>query len=177
MIQKAAEFAAMAHKGTMRKGSQIPYIYHPMEVAVIVAQLTSDPEVIAAAYLHDVLEDTPTTPEELGAAFGRRILELVQSETEDKSLSWRERKEATVRRIASASLETKILTLGDKLSNMRDTARDYLVVGDAVWLRFHETNREQHRWYLEGILKGLSQLEKTRPYQELSELYRLVYQT
>lgn len=176
MIKKAAEFAAMAHKGTMRKGSQIPYIYHPMEVAVIVAQLTSDPEVIAAAYLHDVLEDTQTTPEELEAVFGRRILELVQTETEDKSLTWRERKAATIQRLAEAPLETKILALGDKLSNMRDTARDYLVMRDAVWLRFHEKDREQHRWYLAGILKGLRQLEHTRPYQELSELYELVYQ-
>ena len=65
MIQKAAVFAAKAHEGMMRKGSRIPYIYHPMEVALIVAQMTDDPEVIAAAYLHDVLEDTSVTPEEL----------------------------------------------------------------------------------------------------------------
>ena len=65
MIQKAAVFAAKAHDGMMRKGSKIPYIYHPMEVALIVAQMTDDPEVIAAAYLHDVLEDTSVTPEEL----------------------------------------------------------------------------------------------------------------
>ena len=57
MIQKAAVFAAKAHEGMMRKGSKIPYIYHPMEVALIVAQMTDDPEVIAAAYLHDVIED------------------------------------------------------------------------------------------------------------------------
>ena len=87
MIQKAALFAAKAHEGMMRKGSQIPYIYHPMEVALIVAQLTNDPEVIAAAYLHDVLEDTSVTPEELGAAFGSRVLSFVQAESEDKSLS------------------------------------------------------------------------------------------
>lgn len=69
MIRKAAEFAAKAHEGAVRKGSRIPYIYHPMEAAVIVAQMTEDEEVIAAAYLHDVLEDTAVT----GRAAGERI--------------------------------------------------------------------------------------------------------
>ena len=67
MIRKAAEFAAKAHEGAVRKGSRIPYIYHPMEAAVIVAQMTEDEEVIAAAYLHDVLEDTAVTAEQLKA--------------------------------------------------------------------------------------------------------------
>lgn len=80
----------------MRKGSKIPYIYHPMEVALIVAQMTDDPEVIAAAYLHDVLEDTSVTPEELERTFGGRILSLVQEESEDKERTWRERKASTI---------------------------------------------------------------------------------
>ena len=71
MIQKAAVFAAKAHEGMMRKGSKIPYIYHPMEVALIVAQMTDDPEVIAAAYLHDVLEDTSVTPDPVHGAGGK----------------------------------------------------------------------------------------------------------
>ena len=57
MIQKAAEFAAHVHAGALRKGSKLPYIVHPREVAMIVAMMTEDPEVIAAAYLHDVIED------------------------------------------------------------------------------------------------------------------------
>lgn len=74
MIRKAAEFAAKAHEGAVRKGSRIPYIYHPMEAAVIVAQMTEDEEVIAAAYLHDVLEDTAVTAEQLEKEFGGRVL-------------------------------------------------------------------------------------------------------
>ena len=88
MIRRAAAFAAKAHEGMMRKGSRIPYIYHPMEVALIVAQMTDDPEVIAAAYLHDVLEDTSVTPEKIQGEFGARVLSLVQAESEDKSLTW-----------------------------------------------------------------------------------------
>ena len=70
MIQKAAEFAAYAHAGALRKGSKLPYIVHPREVAMIVAMMTEDPEVIAAAYLHDVIEDAGVRYEELEEQFG-----------------------------------------------------------------------------------------------------------
>lgn len=176
MIERAAEFAAKAHEGVMRKGSKVPYIYHPMEVALIVALLTTDEEVIAAAYLHDVLEDTDVTPEELEAAFGPRVRSLVESESENKALTWKERKGATIQRLKTASMETKILTLGDKLSNMRSTARDYMVEGERLWQRFHETRPESHRWYLEGVLEGLKELENTSAYQELVRLYHFVYE-
>ena len=85
MIREAADFATEAHKGMVRKGGGIPYIYHPMEVALLSSQMTEDEEVIAAAYLHDVLEDTSVTAEELKARFGDRVLALVLAETEDKS--------------------------------------------------------------------------------------------
>ena len=176
MIQKAAVFAAKAHEGMMRKGSRIPYIYHPMEVALIVAQMTDDPEVIAAAYLHDVLEDTSVTPEEIQGEFGARVLSLVQAESEDKSLTWKERKANTVAHLKRAPREVKLLTLGDKLSNMRSTARDYMVIGDEIWQRFNEKHRESHRWYLEGILDGLEELRELAQFQELERLYHMVYE-
>ncbi|MDO4267219.1 MAG: HD domain-containing protein [Eubacteriales bacterium] len=175
MIRKAAAFAAKAHAGAVRKGTGIPYIYHPMEVALIVAQITDDEELIAAAYLHDVLEDTDVTEEELESAFGTRILSLVAAETEDKSLSWRERKQATIDHLRMAGREEKILVLGDKLSNMRSTARDYMAEGDTVWLRFNEKRRESHRWYLKGILDQLTELQDTMAYKELKKLYEFVY--
>lgn len=175
MIRKAAEFARKAHEGTFRKGTRIPYIFHPMEVALIVAQMTNDPEMIAAAYLHDVLEDTDVTGDILEREFGSRVLSLVQQETEDKSLTWRERKEATIRHLEHASWEVKVLTLGDKLSNMRDTARDYMVEGDGLWQRFNEKRPECHQWYTEGILRGLRELEEFPAYQEFYRLYKFVY--
>ena len=71
MIQEAARFATKAHEGMLRKGGKMPYIYHPLEVAFLVSRMTKDEEVIAAGYLHDVLEDTSVTEEELEQAFGR----------------------------------------------------------------------------------------------------------
>ncbi len=175
MIREAAVFATKAHEGMMRKGSGIPYIYHPMEVALCVALMTTDEDVISAAYLHDTLEDTPTTPEELRLRFGRRVLELVLAETEDKSRSWQERKASTIKHLASASREVKLLTLADKLCNLRTTARDYLAWGDQVWQRFNVKEKSSHQWYYKGIIDGLKELKDLSEYQELQRLYKFIF--
>lgn len=102
MLKKAAEFAERAHRGMVRKGSDIPYITHPLEAAVIVSGMTDDEELIAAALLHDTMEDAGITKDELEHNFGRRVAELVAGETEDKSRTWLERKMATHRHLAVA---------------------------------------------------------------------------
>jgi len=175
MIREAAEFAAKAHEGTFRKGSRVPYIHHPMEVALIVAQMTNDDEVIAAAYLHDVLEDTPVSEQELRDQFGDRVLRLVVAETENKTYSWKERKETTIRHLQAASYEVKLLTLADKLSNMRSTSQDYLAVGEEVWQKFNEKDQRSHQWYIVGIMAALQEFEDSLAYQELKSLYEFVF--
>ena len=80
MIEEAAAFAERVHRGTFRKGTAIPYIVHPMETAVIVSGFTDEEEMIAAALLHDVVEDAGVTGEELEERFGRRVKELVLAE-------------------------------------------------------------------------------------------------
>ena len=97
MIERAAAFAEKAHRGVFRKGTNVPYITHPMETAVIVSAFTDDEELIAAALLHDVIEDAGISREELEQVFGRRVASLVQNESEDKSCSWRERKANTLK--------------------------------------------------------------------------------
>lgn len=128
MINKAKAFATKAHEGQLRKGTDKPYIVHPIEVAEIVATMTEDEEVIAAAYLHDTIEDcTGITSEILEAEFGQKVADIVTQESEDKSKSWADRKGATIESLKTAPMEVKIIALGDKLSNMRDIDRDYPV--------------------------------------------------
>lgn len=177
MIKEAAEFARRAHEGAFRKGSRIPYFFHPMEVAVIVAQMTSDNDVIAAAFLHDVIEDTAVSKEELRERFGEHIYSLVAAETEDKTKTWQERKQCTILHLPHASKEVKLLTLADKLSNMRSTAMDYLVVGDEVWLKFNEKKKECHQWYIRGIMDAVQDLSDYPAYQELESLYKIIFGT
>ncbi|MDO5418130.1 MAG: HD domain-containing protein [Lachnospiraceae bacterium] len=175
LIEKAAAFAERAHRGAVRKGTDIPYITHPLETAVIVASITSDEEVIAAALLHDVVEDAGVTEERLSEQFGERIARLVAAESEDKSKSWTERKAAAIEHLKAASREEKIITLGDKLSNIRSTARDYLLLGEAIWDRFNEKRKERHAWYYEGMAEGLSELSSYPEYQEYVRLCRMVF--
>ncbi len=175
MVRKAAEFAAKAHEGALRKGSPIPYITHPMEVAMIVALMTEDQDLIAAAYLHDVIEDAGVVYEELEQQFGTRIARLVRRESEDKSKSWIERKQATIDRLASAGREDKLLAFGDKLSNLRSTAKDYLVVGDEIWQKFRAKDKKLQAWYYESMVDAFADFKEYPFYQEYLWLLKLIF--
>ena len=94
----------------MRKGTRIPYIVHPLEAAVIVGSVTEDEELIAAAILHDVLEDTDASEEEVRSRFGDRVADLVVKETDDKSRSWMERKSEKLRRVREGSRDLKAIS-------------------------------------------------------------------
>ena len=165
LLEKAVAFAAVRHSGTKRKGTKIPYIIHPMEVAAIAAAVTSDEAVIAAAVLHDVLEDTDTPPEELEALFGHRVASLAAEESENKregwapEATWRIRKQETIGHLKAAGHEARIIALGDKLANLRAIHRDYEAIGDALWERFNEKDKQSHAWYYAGVLSALEEDE------------------
>ena len=180
LVTQAAVFAAHAHDGATRKGSQIPYIVHPMEAAAIAATLTDDPHVVAAAMLHDVMEDCGVSFEELRARFGERVATLVrdesQSEGPESRASWGRRKREAVRRLARGSRDAKIICLSDKLSNMRAIFRDVGREGDAVFLRFNQHDKRQHAWYYRScaaLMEG--ELGRTLAWQELSGLIAQVF--
>ncbi len=175
MVQKAAEFAAKAHEGTLRKGSNMPYIVHPKEVAAIVAVMNGDQEEIAAAYLHDVIEDAGITYGQLLEAFGRRVADLVLAESEDKSKSWIERKQATVERLRTATREEKRITFADKLSNLRSTAEDYLAMGDVVWQKFRQKEKAMHAWYYRSVFESFDDFREFPFYREYEMLLKMVF--
>lgn len=175
MIQEAAKFAAKVHEGKMRKGTAVPYIVHPLETAVIVSGITKDQEVISAALLHDVIEDAGVTYECLREKFGRRVADLVLAESEDKSKSWLERKEATIRHLAEASREVRLICLGDKVSNLRSTAADGILKGEAVWQKFREKDKKKHEWYYRGVLETLVEFKGEPAYCEYVRLMEQIF--
>lgn len=175
MIQKAAEFAAKVHAGVFRKGSRLPYIVHPTEVALIVTVMTSDPEVIAAAYLHDVIEDAGVSYEELKNLFGKRVADLVREESEDKSRTWKERKQQTIERLQTAGWDEKVIAFGDKLSNLRSTGKDYLVMGDEIWKKFRQQDKAMHAWYYKSMLPAFEEFRMYPFVDEYRLLLRLVF--
>lgn len=175
MIRRAAEFAGRAHEGAVRKGTRIPYITHPLETAVIVSMMTEDPELIAAALLHDTIEDAGVSYEELAQNFGTRVADLVAEESEDKSRTWKERKAAALEHLRTASRDVKILTLADKLSNIRSMARDYLLVGEELWQRFRVKEKELHAWYYVSMIDRLEEFAGTIEFEEYVELCRSLF--
>ncbi len=156
-IGKAVSFAVEAHGDAKRKGKERLYILHPIEAMTIAAGLTEDEDVLAAAVLHDVVEDTDTGEEEIRERFGDRVADLVMAESEDKmrdvpaELSWRARKEAAIEHLKTASRDVKLICLGDKLSNIREMERDCAALGDALWERFNQKDKGQHAWYYGAI--------------------------
>lgn len=174
MINEAVEFATKAHEGQFRKGTKRPYIVHPVEVADIVASMTQDEEVICAAVLHDTIEDCGgVTARILKDKFGARVASLVQSESEDKSKTWEERKSATIQRLGKAEKEVRIIALADKLSNMRDIERDYPKLGEELWFRFRMQSKAAMGWYYKSIRDVLKdEFEHVGAFQEYCALVR-----
>ena len=173
LLDRAIEFAVRAHHNTERRGKGFPYVVHPLEAMAIVATITPDQELLAAAALHDVVEDTTVTLEELRREFGDKVAFLVEQESDkfipgrSEADSWRDRKQAAIDRLASAPLEAKIVALGDKLSNMRAIARDYDELGNKLWERFHAPGgRADHEWHYRGLAQSLNDLAGTPAFSE-----------
>lgn len=174
MFEEAVQFATKAHEGQIRKGTKKPYIVHPLEVADIVATMTSDEEILSAAVLHDTIEDCAGVTEEiLRAHFGERVASLVAGESEDKSKSWEERKGTTIRRLKEESRELQMIALADKLSNMRDIDRDYPVMGESLWMQFRMHSKHAIGWYYKGVMESLQeQFQDVPAFQEYCSLVK-----
>ena len=182
LVSEAIVFATKAHDGMRRKKSEAPYILHPMEAAVIVGTMTNDQHLIAAAALHDVVEDAEIAMEEIEEKFGTRVRELVSAETEDKradlppSETWRIRKEESLEVLKNAEdLDILMVWLGDKLANMRSIYRDFKAEGEAMWQRFNQKDVSQQAWYYRSIVTLTERLSHTSAWLEYKTLTELVF--
>lgn len=147
-IFNALIFATNAHTGQYRKSTQFPYIVHPVAVMQELIQNGASEDAIVAGILHDTLEDTPTTPDDLRAAFGERITQLVMGASEpDKTQTWEERKRHTIAELSQCNdTEQLMIICADKLSNISSIWADLVKYGDAIWGRFNR-GEEQQKWY------------------------------
>ena len=156
MIFKAIEFAARAHSGQYRKGTQIPYIVHPLSVAKILIENGCPEHTVVAGILHDTVEDTPVTLDEIKETFGLDIANLVEAASEpDKTDTWENRKTHTIGMLKTLSEEATILVLADKLDNIRAIRQDYERHGEPIWRRFKRP-RDQQKWYYENLAEAFT---------------------
>ena len=169
LITNAINFAVLKHSDQVRKGTNIPYIMHPYEVMKILSENGCSEQVRAAGMLHDVLEDTKTSPAEIKDVFGEDILKIVEAESEDKSKPWKERKQATIDNLSDARYEVKMVCLADKLSNLRSMATDKAAFGEILWKRFNAPKNDIE-WYYRQIFEKVVNLEHTKMLNEFASL-------
>ena len=162
LIEKAEEFATLAHEGQKRKGGKdVPYITHPLAVAEILKSINAPPEIVAGGLLHDVVEDTDTTLQEIGQMFGKQVETIVDYVTEkdttfpvkgiERSKSWKSRKVEYIYRIKDAPYQAVIVAAADKLHNLRDTLQDFEKHGDGVWKMFN-SQKDSQFWYYTTLI-------------------------
>jgi len=177
LVADAVAFAAKAHRGQVRKGTRMPYIVHPMEAAAIAATMTNDPAVVAAAVLHDVIEDTDYTADDIRRLFGPDVLALIEGDSENKrqdrpaAETWEMRKQETIDYVKNrADVREKMIVLADKLSNLRAICRDLAAAGPRLWDRFNQKDPAKHKWYYAAVIGACAELAGTDAYREAVDL-------
>jgi len=181
MVFRAIKFVADAHQGHYRKGTNIPYISHLMNVMKILCEIGCDKETIAAGILHDVLEDTSVTNEQVERIFGKRVATIVLGASEpdhdrngmNEKTSWSLRKQHTVEFITrEATLEQLLVSCADKLDNITAIKQDYVLNGEKLWERFNAPKSDQ-QWYYTALAAAIDQrsIEFGEPLSSLSQRF------
>jgi (p)ppGpp synthase/HD superfamily hydrolase len=174
LIEKALKIASIAHEGQYRKNTKVPYIAHPVAVGMILQKAGYRDEMVAAGILHDTVEDTDLSMEDIEREFGKKVAIIVEGCSEpDKSLSWEERKEHTIAFLKTATEEIRVVACADKLHNVRSIREGVEQSGEVVWSRFNRGIKEQE-WYYRNVVESLGYATRFPLLEELvKEIERL----
>ena len=182
IFDKTCEYAIKKHSNQLRKDGTL-YILHPFEAVSIAGTMTNDEEVLAATMLHDVVEDTNTSIEEIHNMFGDKIFKLVSYETESKypnlskEESWIKRKSEIINRLEETNdINFKIIYLSDKLSNIRSLYRDYNQNGIKAFDKFNVKDPSIQSWYYFKLLDALKELEQYDAYKEFKDKIDIIFE-
>lgn len=179
ILVKAIETAAKIHEHQKRKSTDIPYIVHPFEIAIILQRNgVADQEILAAGILHDTLEDGDLDTTYLEKVFSKRVKDLVLGASEElegrDERPWNIRKSHTIKTIKTLNTDAKLIVCADKLSNARSIMRAYEEMGDRLWERFN-AGFEDQKWYYEGLVDSLGDLATYPMYQELQAVVEEIF--
>lgn len=171
---EAFTFATQLHVRQTRKGSGVPYIAHLLGVASIALEYGASENEAIAALLHDAIEDQggATTREEIRRRFGDTVTAIVDGCTDSETTPkppWRQRKEAFLARIPTASASVRLVSAADKLYNAWSILKDYRLLGEAVWERF-KGGKDGTLWYYRALVKAFRSVEVTPLIEELERV-------
>ena len=173
-LDKALRFAATAHSGQVRKGTEVPYIVHPVAVFSILQQQNCPEPVVIAGLLHDTVEDTDIQISDIDAEFGSKVADIVNACTEpDKTLPWERRKAFMIERAKTADIFVKWVLCADKYHNLLSMSHDFQTMGDQLWTRFSR-GYEPQKWYMqsmvEALLHNLNEKNRKPMFEKFKEL-------
>jgi HD domain len=174
-FEEALSWAAALHREQVRKGTGVPYVAHLMAVGSLALEHGASEDEAIAAVLHDAVEDQggAATQEAIQRRFGPAVAEIVAGCTDTDQTPkppWRARKEAYVRRLASASPSVRLVSLCDKVHNARSILADYRIAGEATWTRF-SGGKDGTLWYYRALVEAF---RAHGPTPLLSELERVL---
>ena len=153
--EKALRVAVTAHKEQVRKSDGSPYIVHPVIVSRILEQHGYQGEVLLAALLHDVIEDTAVTEADLRSEFSDRVVDIIAAVSEDKDLPWRERKEQYIAQVVAADEAIKALSVADKIHNAESLIDHHGHVGAEAWSVYSKP-KDEKLWFEETLHQELA---------------------
>ena len=173
-IDFAFVYATEKHSKQFRKQTKIPYIVHIYEVYQYLREEGADQTTLIGGILHDIIEDTGTTAEEITNNFGDEVAKIVESESEDKRLPYLERKTLHMQRLSKCDERTKLINCADKLSNLRSIYLDLCYFKDDVWNKFNGSKDEIKKYY--GMaLEALKSISDREIYKKLKKYYDLTF--
>jgi (p)ppGpp synthase/HD superfamily hydrolase len=158
-IERAIALAVRAHADQVRKGDgELPYVVHPVTVGLILSRYTTDEDTIIAGLLHDTLEDTLVSAQDIEREFGPKVRETVLDVTEPDlpGLSWDTRKARYLRRLQSAPRASLLVAGADKIANLVSLIAAHSAAGDALWERFHAAPGQKLAFYrqVHALIRG-----------------------
>lgn len=156
LIEKALQIALEAHKNQKRKTDNTPYIIHPIMCAFKLKDYEFSEEVIAAALVHDVFEDSDFPEKDLRNDLGEEVFKIVKALSEDKSLEWEERKKLYIEKIKNALQEVKAVSVVDKIHNAESLILAHEKQGKDVWSKFNR-GKDEKLWFEKEVLKALKE--------------------
>ncbi len=169
LLEKAIRIAGRAHEGQKRKGADLPYVTHVFAVALLLAGRGFPEDIIAAALVHDVLEDTDFPEDELRAQMGPSVMEIVDAVTNDEALPWEEKKMKYIRTVKNGPEGAKAVAAADKIHNAESLLEAYEKEGREVWKHFNR-GKEKKLWFEEEMLAMLRQEWKDPMVEEYAAL-------
>jgi (p)ppGpp synthase/HD superfamily hydrolase len=154
-IEYAIYYATKAHKNQRRKIEDVDMIFHPFTVGMILERNGCDEDIVAAGILHDVVEDTNHSFEDIEREFGKKVREYVYDASEpDKSLEWEERKKHTIMHIKKAPLASKLIVACDKINNLEDLSDSIELYGEEKAWNSLKRNKHKQKWYYTSVYES-----------------------